>query len=122
MDPASVFWIDTADDWERWLAAHHDSEIEVWIGIYKKASGKQTVGFDALLELAICWGWIDVQTKGIDDERYGIRVRRRKPGSNWSPTNRRIVCRLIAENRIQHVARATLPPDLECLEPANAVR
>jgi len=80
----------------------------------KKSSGMQTVGFDELLEIALCWGWVDVMTKGIDDERYGIRFVPRKPGSDWSATNRRIVCRLIADGRMRPSGAALLPADLIC--------
>ena len=106
--------IDSPEQFEAWLAANHAAAREVWAAIFKKASGKQTVGFDALLEIALCWGWVDAQTKGIDDERYGIRFVPRKPGSNWSATNRRIVCRLVADGRMRPGGSAVLPPDLEC--------
>jgi uncharacterized protein YdeI (YjbR/CyaY-like superfamily) len=104
----------TAAEFEAWMAAHHANERELWAAIYKKASKKQTVGFDPLLEIALCWGWVDVQTKGIDQERYGIRFVPRKPGSNWSATNRGIVCRLLAADRMQPSGAALLPPDLLC--------
>jgi len=45
----------------------------VAIAIYKKASGRQTVTFGELLETAFCHGWVDTQSKRIDDERYAIR-------------------------------------------------
>jgi uncharacterized protein YdeI (YjbR/CyaY-like superfamily) len=70
------------------------------------------VTFDQLLEVALCHGWVDVQTKGIDEERYGIRFVPRRPGSNWSPTNRAIVTRLLAEGRMRPAGLATLPGDL----------
>lgn len=114
MDLAQAIWTERASQWEHWLADNHAVQTDVWLAIFKKASGNQTVTFDALLETALCWGWVDVMTKGIDDKRYGIRFRRRRPGSNWSPTNRRIVCRLIAEGRMQPAGTATLPPDLNC--------
>ena len=79
---------------------------------FKKSSQKQTVTFDALLEVALTRGWVDVQTKGIDEERYGIRFVPRKPGSNWSATNRKIVKRLIADGRMHEAGAARLPPDL----------
>ena len=114
MDLGSAIWIERVSQWECWLAATHDDQTEVWVAIYKTASGKLTVTCDELLDMALCWGWVDVMTKGIDSERYGIRFRRRRAGSNWSPTNRRIVCRLIAEGRMQPAGTAALPPDLAC--------
>lgn len=99
------------------MAAHHASERELWAAIFKKATKKQTVSFEQLLEIALCWGWIDVQTKSIDTERYGIRFVPRKPVSNWSQTNRALACRLIAAGRMQPAGSALLPPDLVCPDP-----
>ena len=87
-------------------------ERELVVAIYKKASGKQTVSFDELLETAFCHGWVDTQTKSIDVERYAIRFVPRKPGSNWSARNREIVRRLLREGRLTPAGMASLPADL----------
>ena len=114
MDPDSAIPMESASQWDSWLATRHDAESETWLAIFKKSTGKQTVTFDELLETALCWGWVDVMTKGIDYERYAIRFRRRRPGSNWSPTNRRMVCRLVAEGRMRPAGTLALPADLTC--------
>ena len=102
----------TADELDRWLRDHGARERELIVAIFKKASGKQTVTFDELLETALCHGWVDTQTKGIDDERYAIRFVSRRPGSNWSPTNREIARRLVREGRMTAAGFAMLPTDL----------
>lgn len=102
----------SASEFESWLSEHGANERELIVAIYKKASGKQTVTFDELLETSLCHGWVDTQTKGIDDERYAIRFVPRRPGSNWSATNRAIVRRLLAEGRMKPSGEALLPPDL----------
>ena len=99
-------------DFDRWLGAHGASEREVVVAIHTKASGKQTVTFAELQEMALRHGWVDTQTKRIDDERYAIRFVPRRPGSNWSPTNRRIARRLVQEGRMTAAGAAVLPPDL----------
>ena len=101
-------------EWRDWLASPVPECDDVWVMIFKKVSGRQTVSFDELLEEALCWGWVDTQTKGVDEERYCIRFRKRRSGSNWSATNRRIVCRLIEERRMQPAGQALLPADLMC--------
>jgi uncharacterized protein YdeI (YjbR/CyaY-like superfamily) len=102
----------SAADFEGWLRAHGGTEREIVVAIYKKASGKQTVTFGELLEAALCHGWVDTQTKGIDDERYAIRFVPRRPGSSWSPPNRELARRLLAEGRMTAAGLATLPADL----------
>ena len=102
----------SASELDRWLRDHGAAERELIVAIFKKASGKLTVTFDELLETAICHGWIDTQTKGIDDERYAIRFVPRRPGSNWSPTNREIARRLLREKRMAPAGVAALAADL----------
>ncbi len=102
----------TASELDRWLRHHGATERELIVAIFKKASGRQTVTFEELLETALCHGWIDTQTKSIDDERYAIRFVPRRPGSNWSPTNREIARRLLREKRMSPAGIATLPADL----------
>jgi uncharacterized protein YdeI (YjbR/CyaY-like superfamily) len=101
----------TANELDRWLRDHGATERELIVAIFKKASGRQTVTFDALLETALCYGWVDTKTKGIDDERYVIRFVPRRPGSNWSPRNREIARRLVREDRMTAAGLATLPAD-----------
>jgi uncharacterized protein YdeI (YjbR/CyaY-like superfamily) len=100
------------ETFDAWLEANGKVERELWAIIFKKASKKQTVTFDELLEVALTRGWVDVQTKGLDDERYGIRFVPRKRGSNWSATNRTIVKRLIADGRMAKAGEILLPADL----------
>jgi uncharacterized protein YdeI (YjbR/CyaY-like superfamily) len=104
----------SADDFGPWLAKHSADTRELWVIIFKKSTGKQRVTFDDLLDVALCWGWVDVQTKTVDSERYGIRFVPRKPKSDWSVTNRSTVCRLIAAGRMREPGTRVLPPDLVC--------
>src|SRR5215216_1119453 len=73
--------IAAAGELDRWLQDHGATERELIAAIFKKASGKQTVTFNELLETALCHGWVDTRTKSIDDERYAIRFVPRRPGS-----------------------------------------
>jgi uncharacterized protein YdeI (YjbR/CyaY-like superfamily) len=112
LDVSRATPVASAADLDRWLGDHGASEAERIVAIYKKASGRQTVTFDELLDVALCHGWVDTQTKGIDDERYAIRFVPRRAGSNWSATNRARVRRLLDEGRMTPAGRAVLPEDL----------
>jgi uncharacterized protein YdeI (YjbR/CyaY-like superfamily) len=104
--------VSAANELDRWLRGHWARERELIVAIYKKVSGRQTVTFDELLETALCHGWVDTQTKGIDEERYAIRFVPRRPGSNWSPINREIARQLLRESRMTPAGVAALPADL----------
>ena len=112
LDVSRATAVSSATQVDRWLRDHGSAEREIIVAIFKKASGKQTVTFDELLETALCHGWVDTHTKGIDEERYATRFLPRRPGSNWSPTNREIARRLLRENRMAPAGVAALPADL----------
>src|SRR5215211_7120628 len=112
LDVSRATPVSSTTQFDRWLREHGATEREPIVAIFKKASGKQTVTFDELLETALCHGWVDTQTKSIDDERYAIRFVPRRPGSNWSPTNRETARRLLREERMTAAGIAMLPADL----------
>jgi uncharacterized protein YdeI (YjbR/CyaY-like superfamily) len=88
-------------DFRKWLAAQHSSAKELWVGFYKKNSGKPSITWPESVEEALCFGWIDGIRKRIDDESYQIRFTPRKPSSTWSTVNIRIAQRLIEEKRMR---------------------
>lgn len=112
LDVSQAVQVSSAEELDRWLRDHGGSERQLVVAIYKKASGRQSVTFDELLDTALCHGWVDTQTKRIDEERYAIRFVPRRPGSNWSVTNRERVRRLLGEGRVRPAGEAALPPGL----------
>ena len=112
MDVQGAISIATHDEFDAWLRAHGTDKREVIVAIYKKASAQQSVTFVALQEAALCHGWVDTQTKSIDDERYAIRFVPRRPRSNWSATNRAMARRMLDVGRLTTEGIAMLPSDL----------
>ena len=112
VDISKAIPIPTSDAFDALLRANGPREREVVVAIHKKASGRQTVGLVELQEVALCHGWVDTQTRRIDADRYAIRFVPRRPGSHWSPKNRDMARRLIAEGRMRAAGQATLPGDL----------
>ena len=84
----------------KWLAANHSKSKELWVGFYKKSSGKPSITWPESVDEALCFGWIDGIRKSIDEESYMIRFSPRKPSSIWSAVNIRNVARLIKEKRM----------------------
>jgi uncharacterized protein YdeI (YjbR/CyaY-like superfamily) len=85
----------------KWLAANHSKAKELWVGFYKKDSGKPSITWPESVDEALCFGWIDGIRKTIDDQSYMIRFSPRKPESIWSAVNIRNVERLIKEKKMQ---------------------
>ena len=74
-------------DFRDWLKENHDKADELWVGYYKKSSGKESMTWPESVDQAICYGWIDGIRKSIDDISYKIRFTPRRPGSIWSAVN-----------------------------------
>lgn len=74
-------------EFRAWLEDHHASAAELWVGFYKKDSGKPSITYPAALDEALCFGWIDGVRKSVDEQSYTIRFTPRKPTSTWSLVN-----------------------------------
>ena len=100
-------------EWRRWLAGHHADTKEIWLVYYKKTSGRSGISYeDSVLE-GLAYGWIESQTKSIDEATYAARFTPRRPNSNWSATNIARVKKLLAEGRMAQPGLATLPESLQ---------
>ena len=98
--PKSPKFFPTPADFRRWLAQHHDSRDELWVGFYKKATGKASLTWPESVDEALCFGWIDGIRKSVDEEAYVIRFTPRRRGSHWSKVNLVRVAALTKEGRM----------------------
>jgi uncharacterized protein YdeI (YjbR/CyaY-like superfamily) len=105
--------VGSPEEFGAWLAEHGATAREIWVVIYKKASGKRRVTYEQLVETGLCHGWIDGVMKSLDVERYAQRFTPRRKKSNWTETNRQFARRLIAEGRMTEAGRAALPEDFQ---------
>lgn len=87
--------------WEEWLAEHHDAQQSAWLRIARKHSAIDLIRITDALDGALCFGWIDGQRKGLDDDSFLQRYSRRRPRSSWSRVNVGKVEALLAAGRMQ---------------------
>ncbi|HEV7641768.1 MAG TPA: hypothetical protein VGO39_12950 [Gaiellaceae bacterium] len=95
-------------EWTAWLEANHESETEVWLVYFKKASGKESIAWADAVEVALKYGWIDGVIRRIDDDRYAQRWTPRRPKSKWSLVNKQIVLRHIANGELRPLGLAAV--------------
>jgi uncharacterized protein YdeI (YjbR/CyaY-like superfamily) len=88
------------EDLAEWLAENHQTSNEVWVRIYKVASGRPSVNWGDCVVEAIRYGWIDGQKQSYDDLSFLQRLTPRRARSNWSTKNCEHADRLIAEGRM----------------------
>jgi uncharacterized protein YdeI (YjbR/CyaY-like superfamily) len=130
----------SGEAWEAWLAEHHDQADGIWVKLAKKGTSVPSVTYDQALDAALCYGWIDGQSRRLDETWYLQRFTPRRARSMWSKRNREKVAALIEAGRMQPAglreierakadgrwdaaydgpATATVPDDLQAALDAN---
>jgi uncharacterized protein YdeI (YjbR/CyaY-like superfamily) len=105
VNPKSIRAFASAAAFEAWLAKHHDRRKEIWIKVFKKATGKPTVTPTQAIDVALSWGWIDCIRKPLDERTFLQRLTPRGSRSRWSQLNRDRVQRLIEAGRMRQSGR-----------------
>ena len=103
----------TSETFETWLLENHDNSNGIWMKIFKKGSGKETISYAEALDVALCYGWIDGQKKAFDEQAWLQKFCPRREKSIWSKINIGHVERLINEGRMR-------PAGLNVVEKAKA--
>ena len=91
----------SAKAWEAWLRKRHDTSAGVWLKIAKKGTGVETVTMPEVIDVALCYGWIDGLRHKHDDVYFRQRFTPRKARSQWSKINRDKAEALIAAGRMR---------------------
>ncbi|MEW5992139.1 MAG: YdeI/OmpD-associated family protein [Chloroflexota bacterium] len=108
-------WVE-ADDratWRAWLEANHASSSGAWLVTWRPRSGRVGLDYEAAIEEALCFGWVDSTGGRVDDDRGKLYFAPRKPRSGWAATNKARVERLIAAGLMR-------PAGLAAIERAKA--
>ncbi|MFB9515079.1 YdeI/OmpD-associated family protein [Streptomyces purpureus] len=119
---------------EAWLEGHHATASGVWLMLAKKGSGVTSMTSEEVIDVALCFGWIDGQRRAYDAVHFLQKITPRRPRSLWSLVNVRKVDALTAAGRMREPGlaevraaqedgrwaaaypsqkEATVPPDLE---------
>lgn len=86
MKSANEFYARDRQAWREWLQTHHTNEQAVWL-IYDKGPGRH-LSYDAIVEEALCFGWVDSRPGTVNATQSKLYVSRRKPKSAWSKSNK----------------------------------
>ena len=103
-------------EWAAWLDTNHETETEVWLVYWKKASGQESIAWAEAVEVALKYGWIDGVIRTIDEHRYAQRWTPRRPKSKWSLVNKEIVLRHIANGELRPMGLAAVEAAKACGE------
>ncbi|MCX6709882.1 MAG: YdeI/OmpD-associated family protein [Candidatus Woesearchaeota archaeon] len=108
MKPGKTLYLTNRNDWRSWIAKNHNKEKEIWLIYYRKSSGKTRIPYNDAVEEALCYGWIDSNLKGIDEEKFAQRFTPRKPKSKLSEMNKERVRRLIEQGKMTSAGLASI--------------
>jgi uncharacterized protein YdeI (YjbR/CyaY-like superfamily) len=97
--------LDDRRAWRAWLESNHGRAEGIWLVTWKKPTGRPRVDYDAAVEEALCFGWIDSKSRSVDEERTSLYFTPRKPQSAWSDSNVARVERLEAAGLMREPGR-----------------
>jgi uncharacterized protein YdeI (YjbR/CyaY-like superfamily) len=114
LDDAPLFQPTDRAAWRAWLEANHATARGVWLVSWRTRSGRAPdVDYEAAIEEALCFGWVDSTGGTVDAERGKLYFAPRKNRSPWAASNKARVERLVADGRMT-------PAGLAAIERAKA--
>ena len=96
----NIVYFESPSEFRKWLKENHAQASELWVGFYRKGSGRTGISYPEAVDEALCFGWIDGIKKKIDVISYTHRFTPRKPRSFWSAVNIKKVRELTAQGRM----------------------
>ncbi|MFE5191866.1 YdeI family protein [Streptomyces sp. NPDC056628] len=97
---------ESAEAFLAWLGENHAVSPGIWVKLRKKSPGVVALDYAGALDVALCYGWIDGQKAGLDDQWWLQRFTPRTPRSKWSKVNRDKVTALIEQCRMRPPGQA----------------
>jgi uncharacterized protein YdeI (YjbR/CyaY-like superfamily) len=97
-----------ATSWRTWLESNHQTSPGVRLVLHKSGGEVTALTYDAAVEEALCFGWIDGRASSRDEGSWRVRMTPRRPRSNWSESNVGRVERLEREGRMHESGRAAV--------------
>ena len=112
-DDAPLVQCETRVEWRAWLEANHATATGAWLVTWRKGTGHPILDYEAGIEEALCFGWVDGTAGTVDEQRRKLYYAPRRSRSGWAGSNKARVERLIA-------AGLMAPAGLDAIERAKA--
>jgi len=89
-----------------WLQKNHKTDSAIWLVTFKKHCAEDYVSYDAIVEEALCFGWIDSTVRTLDADRLMHLLSPRRAGSTWSLANKQRLKKLRNDKLMTEVGEA----------------
>jgi uncharacterized protein YdeI (YjbR/CyaY-like superfamily) len=99
-------FFETPEQLRDWLDEHHETADDVFVGAWKKSTGKPSLTWPQIVEEALCVGWIDSIRRSVPGDGWSIRLTPRRKGSNWSAVNVAKIAELRKAGRLRPAGEA----------------
>lgn len=87
--------VTSRNQWRIWLTNNHTQTDSIWLVTYKKHTGSRYLSYDAIVEEALCFGWIDSLPRKLDANRTMLLLSPRRPKSPWSKLNKDRITKML---------------------------
>ena len=85
--PHDVVFFASPAELRAWFEANHDTATELWLGYHRKRTGRPSVTWQDVVDVELCFGWIDSVRYSLGDDQSAQRITPRRKGSVWSDVN-----------------------------------
>ena len=106
--PPNHVLAETRELWRDWLSDNHAQGEGVWLVRYKKNSGKPYLSYEASVQEALCFGWIDSLPRKLDETRTLLYFSPRRVGSSWSRVNKEHIEKMLAADKMTQAGLAKI--------------
>jgi uncharacterized protein YdeI (YjbR/CyaY-like superfamily) len=86
--------------WHRWLEGNHATATGAWLVTLRRSTDRRGLDYNAAVEEALSFGWIDGQAAGVDERRLKQYFAPRRPRSPWSKLNKERFHRMLLAGRV----------------------
>lgn len=86
--------------WAAWLETNHATTKGVWLVLWRPGAQRGDLDYEAAIEEALRFGWVDATAGTVDAERTRLYFAPRKARSAWAATNKARIERLTREGRM----------------------
>jgi uncharacterized protein YdeI (YjbR/CyaY-like superfamily) len=100
LDRAPHVELNDRDAWRGWLERNHATATGVWLVSLRRSTDRRSLDYNAAVEEALSFGWIDGQAAGVDEERSRQYFARRRARSPWSKLNKERFQRMLTAGRV----------------------
>jgi len=100
--------IASREELRQWLQENHLQSESIWLVISKKSVANRYVPYDAIVEEALCFGWVDSRVAKLDAERSMLLLSPRRAGSRWSRPNKERIARLTEQGQMHPLGIAAV--------------